>query len=80
MRSHVQSRRHNTVLIDIIIIHHLDWHGGACGVGPLDFCTGAGKQQEAARGFVRRLKQYKEAKTPGTCIQQALSIQELCLL
>ena len=46
MRSHVQSRRHNTVLIDSIIIRHLDWHGG--GRAELDHWTSA-QVQESSR-------------------------------
>lgn len=51
MRSHVQSRRHNTVLIDSIIIHHLDWHGG----GVRSWTTGLLHRCRKAAGSSERL-------------------------
>lgn len=69
-----------TVLIHGIIITLLAWEEvGACGVRTLDFHTGAGKHQEKGRGagFVPCREQYKEAKTPGKCIEQVLSRQGL---
>lgn len=67
----------------LLLIIWRDWDEvGDCGVRLVSFCTWARKRNETGRGagYIWHPAQYKEPKKPGKCIQQVLSIQELCLL